>query len=153
MSLNINCESAVIYTTAEGAFLSVIASNSMIMDFHVVYGDSIDQGHLHGLRQQHRLWSSTWPPEAAQTPSIIMALAPAWTGNTNMASGNIGHGPWQKQGHGNQHGFRQQHGPLMSTLPQQEHRQQTYTQPPVEALNKCCPRLQQGSHAFTWWRL
>ncbi|KAL6084525.1 hypothetical protein STEG23_005815 [Scotinomys teguina] len=56
VSLILNCESAVINTTAKEA--SFRYNQARIMDFHMVSGDSTDHRDPHGLQHQHGPWTS-----------------------------------------------------------------------------------------------
>lgn len=87
---------------------------------------------------QHRPWTATWcqlvpwtpacSPAAIQTTDINMALccsrspAAAWTTAISMASGgcpacHINMAPSSSMAHIHQHGFRQQHRPLIFAWP------------------------------------
>lgn len=59
MYLFLNCESAVIYTTAKEAHSLWQSEGPWIMNFHIVSGDSMDHEHLHSL-QSHWLSSGNW---------------------------------------------------------------------------------------------
>lgn len=115
--------------------MSVIASNSMIVDFI-----------------QHNPRTSTWPQaaaqavdlsmasEAAQIKDIIMVLGPSM-GHEHQHGlwGNTGHGPWQKQGPWASAWLQAATQTTDVNIASAGAQKQTCTQPPVKALKKRCP--------------
>lgn len=85
MSLFLACESAAINNTAKEAPLPFTVRESMVHRFRMVFGDSMDCGHLHCLPRQHLLWTSAWSPVALcpqlkpQTPIWSPGQSSSWT--------------------------------------------------------------------------
>ena len=61
MSLSLSYESAAIDTIAE-ASLPLQSAGALIMDFHIVYDDSMDHEHPPGLWCQHVSQTPAWSP-------------------------------------------------------------------------------------------
>lgn len=82
MSLILNYESGVFYTTTTDASLPVTPKDAQITDINMNSSDCPDcghihafdcktnRGHLHGLRQHHGISISTWPLMADQVTDI-----------------------------------------------------------------------------------
>lgn len=103
LSLFLSCESVIINPMAKWHSCPLYSVEPRIMNFHMVYGDSMNQKHPHGFRHQHVPHTSAWSQLAVETMDMNMASSTAqFTDTITILSSSTG------QGH--QHGFRGQHG-------------------------------------------
>lgn len=112
MSLILNYNSAVIInTTAKEDYMQLQSAAAQITDFYMVFGNSMDHRHPHGLQWQPWLWTSAWLPVASrpQTQSRPSMAALAMDINYTLGHSRTTVTNLAITAHGHQYDFRWQH--------------------------------------------